>query len=103
VLSSAFCAEASGERLAGFFVARHSERFAQAARPRARLESGLANAPRADLQSQRRPEGDAVSAADALQDGSFAVREKAKLRRVLGRFDLVLFTACAIIGLDSVA
>jgi glutamate:GABA antiporter len=44
-----------------------------------------------------------VSAADALQDGSLAVREKAKLRRVLGRFDLVLFTACAIIGLDSVA
>jgi len=44
-----------------------------------------------------------VSAANALQDGSLAVREKAKLRRVLGRFDLVLFTACAIIGLDSVA
>jgi glutamate:GABA antiporter len=44
-----------------------------------------------------------VSAADALHDGSLAVREKAKLRRVLGRFDLVLFTACAIVGLDSVA
>jgi glutamate:GABA antiporter len=44
-----------------------------------------------------------VSATDALQDGLLAVREKAKLRRVLGRFDLVLFTACAIIGLDSVA
>jgi amino acid transporter len=36
-------------------------------------------------------------------DGSLAVQEKAKLRRVLGRFDLVLFTACAIVGLDSVA
>ena len=44
-----------------------------------------------------------MAATEALQDGSLAVREKAKLRRVLGRFDLVLFTACAIIGLDSVA
>jgi len=44
-----------------------------------------------------------VSAADALQDGSLVVQEKAKLRRVLGRVDLVLFTACAIVGLDSVA
>jgi glutamate:GABA antiporter len=30
-------------------------------------------------------------------------REKAKLRKVLGRFDLVLFTACAILGFDTVA
>jgi glutamate:GABA antiporter len=45
-----------------------------------------------------------VAAADvAATDGSLAVQEKAKLRRVLGRFDLVLFTACAIVGLDSVA
>jgi amino acid transporter len=36
-------------------------------------------------------------------DGTLATREKAKLRRVLGRLDLVLFTACAIVGLDSVA
>jgi glutamate:GABA antiporter len=36
-------------------------------------------------------------------DGTLATREKAKLRRVLGRFDLILFTACAIVGLDSVA
>ena len=36
-------------------------------------------------------------------DGSLALQEKAKLRRVLGRLDLVLFTACAIVGLDSVA
>jgi amino acid transporter len=35
--------------------------------------------------------------------GTLVVQEKAKLRRVLGRFDLVLFTACAIVGLDSVA
>lgn len=34
---------------------------------------------------------------------SLAVREKAKLRKVLRRFDLVLFTACGIVGLDSVA
>jgi glutamate:GABA antiporter len=32
-----------------------------------------------------------------------AAREKAKLRKVLGRFDLVLFTACAILGFDTVA
>jgi glutamate:GABA antiporter len=46
-----------------------------------------------------------VAAADAViaTDGSLAVQEKAKLRRVLGRLDLVLFTACAIVGLDSVA
>lgn len=35
--------------------------------------------------------------------GTLVVQEKAKLRKVLGRFDLVLFTACAIVGLDSVA
>jgi glutamate:GABA antiporter len=46
-----------------------------------------------------------MAAADAVlaADGSLAVKEKAKLRRVLGRFDLILFTACAIVGLDSVA
>ncbi len=36
-------------------------------------------------------------------DGALAAAEKAKLRKVLGRSDLVLFTACAIVGLDSVA
>ena len=36
-------------------------------------------------------------------EGTLAVREKAKLRRVPHRLDLVLFTACAIVGLDSVA
>ena len=30
-----------------------------------------------------------------------AAREKVKLRKVLGRFDLVLFTACAILGFDT--
>jgi glutamate:GABA antiporter len=32
-----------------------------------------------------------------------AAREKTKLRKVLGRVDLVLFTACAILGFDTVA
>ena len=32
-----------------------------------------------------------------------ATREKAKLRKVLSRLDLVLFTACAILGFDTVA
>ena len=32
-----------------------------------------------------------------------AAREKTKLRKVLGRADLVLFTACAILGFDTVA
>ncbi len=44
-----------------------------------------------------------MAAADVTYDGSLAIQEKAKLRRVLGRLDLVLFTACAIVGLDSVA
>lgn len=46
-----------------------------------------------------------MAATDAVQpvDGTLAVQEKAKLRKVLRRFDLVLFTACAIVGLDSVA
>lgn len=44
-----------------------------------------------------------TDAAITTSDGTLAVREKSKLRRVLGRFDLVLFTACAIVGLDSVA
>jgi glutamate:GABA antiporter len=35
--------------------------------------------------------------------GTLVAQEKAKLRKVLGRVDLVLFTACAIVGLDSVA
>jgi len=35
--------------------------------------------------------------------GRAVAQQKAKLRRVLRRFDLVLFTACAIVGLDSVA
>ena len=35
--------------------------------------------------------------------GVLVAPEKAKLRKVLWRFDLVLFTACAIVGLDSVA
>lgn len=38
-----------------------------------------------------------------LTEGTLALREKAKLRKVLGRLDLVLFTACAIVGLDSIA
>jgi amino acid transporter len=46
-----------------------------------------------------------MAATDAVQpvDGTLAVQEKAKLRKVLGRVDLVLFTACAIVALDSVA
>ena len=32
-----------------------------------------------------------------------AIEEKAKLRKVLGRWDLILFAACAIVGLDTVA
>jgi glutamate:GABA antiporter len=46
-----------------------------------------------------------MAAAEAAYtvDGTLAVQEKSKLRRVLGRFDLVLFTACAIVGLDSIA
>ena len=39
----------------------------------------------------------------AVVQGERVAREKAKLRKVLRRFDLVLFTACAIVGLDSVA
>ncbi len=35
--------------------------------------------------------------------GALVAQEKAKLRKVLRRSDLVLFTACAIVGLDSVA
>ncbi len=39
----------------------------------------------------------------AVVQGELVAQEKAKLRKVLRRFDLVLFTACAIVGLDSVA
>jgi glutamate:GABA antiporter len=38
-----------------------------------------------------------------IAQGTLVTTEKAKLRKVLRRFDLVLFTACAIVGLDSVA
>src|SRR5580700_6958698 len=39
----------------------------------------------------------------AQGQGVLVAQEKAKLRKVLRRWDLVLFTACAIVGLDSVA
>jgi glutamate:GABA antiporter len=38
-----------------------------------------------------------------VTQGVLVAQEKAKLRKVLRRADLVLFTACAIVGLDSVA
>jgi Amino acid transporters len=38
-----------------------------------------------------------------IAEGKLVASEKAKLRKVLSRFDLVLFTACAIVSLDSVA
>jgi amino acid transporter len=45
----------------------------------------------------------AVGTQDAGSQGALVAREKAKLRKVLRRFDLILFTACAIVGLESVA
>ena len=45
----------------------------------------------------------ATEGAVGIGEGTLATAEKAKLRKVLRRFDLVLFTACAIVGLDSVA
>ena len=44
----------------------------------------------------------AISVPARQQPGAMA-HEKAKLRKVLGRFDLVFFTASAIVGLDTVA
>ena len=44
----------------------------------------------------------AISVPAGQQPGAMGT-EKAKLRRVLGRFDLVFFTASAIVGLDTVA
>jgi glutamate:GABA antiporter len=45
----------------------------------------------------------AAGAQGVGSQGALVAREKAKLRKVLQRFDLILFTACAIVGLDSVA
>ena len=45
----------------------------------------------------------AVGAQSAGSQGALVTREKTKLRKVLRRFDLILFTACAMVGLDSVA
>jgi glutamate:GABA antiporter len=45
----------------------------------------------------------AVSGSSNPAEGALVRQEKSKLRKVLRRFDLVLFTACAIVGLDSVA
>jgi len=46
-----------------------------------------------------------MAASDSAQpaQGTLVAQEKSKLRKVLRRFDLVLFTACTIIGLDSAA
>ena len=38
-----------------------------------------------------------------VMPGTMMLQEKSKLRKVLGRFDLIFFTACAIIGLDTIA
>jgi len=46
---------------------------------------------------------DAARPAGYPAEGKLVAGEKSKLRKVLRRFDLVLFTACAIVGLDSVA
>jgi glutamate:GABA antiporter len=45
----------------------------------------------------------AAQSTTEIAEGTLAIQEKAKLRKVLRRFDLVLFTACAIVSLDSVA
>jgi amino acid transporter len=45
----------------------------------------------------------AVETPAAPRASALATEEKAKLRKVLGRWDLILFAACAIIGLDTVA
>jgi glutamate:GABA antiporter len=45
----------------------------------------------------------AAQSTTEVAEGTLAIQEKAKLRKVLRRFDLVLFTACAIVSLDSVA
>jgi amino acid transporter len=47
--------------------------------------------------------GGAMASTLSPAEGVLVAKEKAKLKKVLGRFDLVLFTACAIVGLDSVA
>lgn len=44
-----------------------------------------------------------MGAHDPGRQGALVTQEKAKLRKVLRRFDLVLFTACAIVSLDTVA
>src|SRR5258707_1380093 len=44
-----------------------------------------------------------MTASNATQPGSLTVREKAKLRRVLGRRDLILFAASGIISLETVS
>jgi glutamate:GABA antiporter len=45
----------------------------------------------------------AVGTPPAHHASALAIEEKAKLRKVLGRWDLILFAACAIVGLDTVA
>ena len=45
----------------------------------------------------------AVETPAAPHASALATEEKAKLRKVLGRWDLILFAACAIVGLDTVA
>ncbi len=45
----------------------------------------------------------AEASALPILDNPVEAREKAKLRKVLGRLDLVLFTSCAILGFDTVA
>src|SRR3984957_5120323 len=49
------------------------------------------------------PEEQMAAVGTTEHQGTLAIKEKAKLRKVLGRLDLILFTACAIVGLDSIA
>ena len=70
--------------------------------PEGRSPSGLSRGQAAWLLE---PMGALMAAARSASGsrGVLVAREKAKLRKVLRRFDLILFTACAIVGLDSVA
>lgn len=43
------------------------------------------------------------ASATPIAENPVEAREKAKLRKALGRFDLELFTACPILAFDTVA
>src|SRR4051812_16583222 len=65
------------------------------------LESSVKSSPRPGSASRNPTPGGKSMAVVAEQTTAFALAEKSKLIKSLRRFDMVFFTVCAFVGLDT--